>query len=110
MARRTFPAVIQWKKNENNDCHIHRFVYSLSYMKPKMNDRVQFASMSNKSKLGYEHKFLSALSKNQRKLARKHGIPSEFAAAVYRAVPGFISMDEAELAVLKYEAEWNNAA
>lgn len=37
----------------------------------------------------------AAFSKTQKALAKKHGTPAEFAAAVYQAVPGDISMDEA---------------
>lgn len=47
------------------------------------------------------------LSKWQKALAKKHGTPAEFASAVYRAVPGDISMDEASAAVEKYNREWN---
>jgi hypothetical protein len=43
-------------------------------------------------------------------LAKKHGTPAEFAAAVYLAVPGYISMDEAAEAVTKYNREWVKAA
>lgn len=47
-----------------------------------------------------------ALTPGQRKLKEKHGTPAEFAKACYEAVPGFISMDEAEAAIKKYNAEW----
>lgn len=53
--------------------------------------------------------FQPALSKQQRVLAKKHGTPAEFAVAVYKAVPGDISMDEARLAVAKYQREWDDA-
>jgi len=45
----------------------------------------------------------------QRKLAKKHGTPAEFAAAVYKCVPGDISMYEARAAVEKYNREWATA-
>lgn len=50
------------------------------------------------------------LSKAQKALAKKHGTPAEFAAAVYRAVPSEISMDEAAAAVSKYNREWAEAS
>lgn len=49
------------------------------------------------------------MSSGQRRLARKHGTPAEFARACYQAVPGFISMDEAALAVRKYNDKWATA-
>lgn len=52
---------------------------------------------------------LGAFTPAQRKLAKKHGTPAEFAKACYEAVPGFISMDEARAAVNKYNAEWEAA-
>lgn len=55
------------------------------------------------------HKVLIALTPGQRKLRLKHGTPAEFARAVYDCVPGYISMDEAEAAVLKYRQEWATA-
>jgi hypothetical protein len=45
-------------------------------------------------------------TKAQKRLAKKHGTPAEFAVAVYKAVPGFISMDEARMAIEKYNREW----
>lgn len=50
------------------------------------------------------------LTDAQRALRDKHGTPAEFAASVYQAVPGFISMDEAAQAVREYNAEWTAAA
>lgn len=50
-----------------------------------------------------------ALTPAQRKLARKHGTPPEFAKACYECVPGSISMDEARAATEKYVREWNAA-
>lgn len=50
------------------------------------------------------------LSKAQKTLARKHGTPAEFAAAVYQAVPSDISMDEAAAAISKYNREWAEAS
>jgi hypothetical protein len=52
----------------------------------------------------------AALSKRQRALAKKHGTPAEFAKAVYGAVPGMISMDEARAAVDEYGRKWRAAA
>ncbi len=46
------------------------------------------------------------MTRAQRKLVKKHGTPAEFAVAVYKAVPGDISMDEARDAVKKYNREW----
>lgn len=50
-----------------------------------------------------------SFSPAQRKLAQKHGTPAEFAQAVYKCVPGDISMDEARAAVEKYNREWAEA-
>lgn len=48
-------------------------------------------------------------SNGQRDLAAKHGTPAEFAVAVYKAVPEFISMDEAHIAVDRYQLQWDAA-
>lgn len=45
-------------------------------------------------------------TKGQRRLAKKHGTPAEFAIACYQCVPGDISMDEAEAAAQKYRREF----
>lgn len=45
----------------------------------------------------------------QAKLAKKHGNPAVFAKACYNAVPGFLSMDEARAAIVKYNQKWDNA-
>lgn len=58
---------------------------------------------------GDEPKREISLTPNQRKLAKKHGTPAEFAQAVYKCVPGDISMDEARAAVDKYNREWAEA-
>ena len=50
-----------------------------------------------------------SMTPRQRKLAKKHGTPAEFAAAVYKCVPGDISMDEARAAIEKYNVEWEAA-
>lgn len=50
------------------------------------------------------------LSPAQAKLKKKHGTPAEFAQDVYACVPGDISMDEAAVAVKKYQKEWDAAA
>jgi len=50
-----------------------------------------------------------SLTPKQRKLAEKHGTPAEFAQAVYKCVPGDISMDEARADVDKYSYEWKLA-
>lgn len=52
---------------------------------------------------------LVGLSPMQCELRQKHGTPAEFAAACYRAVPEFISMDEAATAIRNYNAEWHAA-
>lgn len=52
----------------------------------------------------------AALSRKQKRLAKKHGTPAEFARACYGCVPGDISMDEARAAVEKYNREWEAAA
>lgn len=49
------------------------------------------------------------MTPQQRKLAKKHGTPAEFAQAVYKCVPGDISMDEARASVEKYNYDWNQA-
>lgn len=51
-----------------------------------------------------------ALSREQRRLRKKHGTPAEFATACYAACPGYISMDEARIAIEKYNRQWNAAA
>ncbi len=43
----------------------------------------------------------------RRKLMERHGTPTAFAEACYRAVPEFISSEEADKAIQKYEQEWN---
>lgn len=50
----------------------------------------------------------SALTPGQRRLRKKHGTPAEFAVACYRAV-GEVSMDEANVAIAKYQKEWDAA-
>jgi soluble lytic murein transglycosylase-like protein len=42
-------------------------------------------------------------------LTRRHGTPDKFAIAVYLAVPGVISVDEAKASVEKYRREWEAA-
>jgi len=49
---------------------------------------------------------LVGLSEQQKQMIEKHGTPADFAVACYRAVPDFISMDEASDAVDAYAAEW----
>lgn len=49
------------------------------------------------------------LTPDQQELERKHGTPAQFAAACYKAVPSFISMDEARQAINKYNRDWNQA-
>lgn len=53
--------------------------------------------------------YAEQLTAKQKELKEKHGTPAKFAAAVYEAVPGYISMDEAKAAVDKYNAEWYEA-
>lgn len=50
-----------------------------------------------------------ALTLKQLELKAKHGTPLEFAAACYVAVPVWISMNEADDAVAKYQQEWDDA-
>lgn len=57
-----------------------------------------------------EEYYTLILTEAQRILARKHGTPAEFARAVYKTVPEFISMDEARAAIDKYNKEWEEAA
>lgn len=42
-------------------------------------------------------------------IASKHGTPTEFANAVWRAVGDFISVAEAEEAIAKFNREWEEA-
>jgi hypothetical protein len=49
------------------------------------------------------------MSPKQKRLAAKHGTPAEFAKACYDTVPEFCSMDEARIAIEKYNKEWSNA-
>jgi len=49
------------------------------------------------------------LSKKQKELKRKHGTPEKFAIACYIAVPGVISVNEANAAIEKYNKEWIEA-
>lgn len=49
------------------------------------------------------------MTEGQLKLKEAHGTPMEYAAAVWRAVPAFISVAEAQAAVEKYFAEWEAA-
>ena len=51
----------------------------------------------------------TAFTAAQRRLKKKHGTPEEFAAACYRAVPHWVSFDEARMAIEKYNAEWRAA-
>jgi hypothetical protein len=51
----------------------------------------------------------SGISKKQTELMQRHGTPSGFAIACYELVPGTISMDEAKVAVEKYQKEWDDA-
>jgi len=51
----------------------------------------------------------SAFTPAQKKLAKQHGTPAQFATDVYKCVPGDISMDEARAAIKKYNREWSAA-
>lgn len=51
----------------------------------------------------------AAFTTGQKILAKKHGTPAEFAAAVYKTVPEFLSMDEARKAIEDYNRDWENA-
>jgi hypothetical protein len=46
------------------------------------------------------------MSEELERLEAKHGTPFEFAVACYNAVPGFISRDEADAAIKRYNDEW----
>lgn len=46
------------------------------------------------------------LSLGQKKLYRKHGTPSQFAAACYECVPSMVSVVEARAAIEKYNRQW----
>lgn len=50
------------------------------------------------------------LSPEQRRLAKKHGLPNEFARSVFECVPGEISMDEASRAIANYARAWKAAS
>lgn len=54
-------------------------------------------------------KIENSLTDAQKKLRNVHGTPDKFAIACFEAVPGFISMDEAIAAVLKYANDWEEA-
>jgi hypothetical protein len=47
--------------------------------------------------------------KTQEELRQAHGTPVEFAQAVFKAVGGEISIDEAEAAIDEYREEWRKA-
>ena len=50
------------------------------------------------------------MTKEQRKLADKHGIPIQFADKVMEACARMmITPQEAEAAIVKYDAEWTEA-
>ena len=59
---------------------------------------------------GAHRMYRQVLSQKQQTLMVLHGTPDEFAKAVYAAVPGDISMDEAADTVKKYLLEWTEAA
>jgi hypothetical protein len=63
----------------------------------------------HRTKKGNHHYICPDLgwSAKQRELAAKHGTPAQFAVAVYKTVPEFISMDEARVEIEKYNREWN---
>ncbi len=48
------------------------------------------------------------MTPKQKELLKKHGSPSAFAKAVYAAL-GEISINEANVAILKYQREWEVA-
>ncbi len=49
------------------------------------------------------------LSDKQKELKEKHGTPDEFAIACFKAVPDFISVNEAYAGIEKYNNEWIKA-
>ncbi|WP_423176256.1 MULTISPECIES: hypothetical protein [unclassified Stenotrophomonas maltophilia group] len=58
--------------------------------------------------LSPKRKGADGLTRGQRALKEAHGTPEAFASAVWRAV-GEISVDEAQTAINKYQAEWEAA-
>lgn len=52
---------------------------------------------------------MDSRSMTRDEIASKHGTPSEFASAVWRAVGDFISVAEAEDAIAKFNREWEEA-
>ncbi len=66
--------------------------------------------LENYRRVTREKFFHDSLSLRQRELVKKHGTPAEFAQAVYKSVPGYISMTEAADAVEKYTKEFNESA
>ena len=49
------------------------------------------------------------MTEAQERLKQAHGTPPEYAVAVWRACPEFLSVDEAQAAVVRYLAEWGEA-
>jgi hypothetical protein len=43
-------------------------------------------------------------------LEKLYGNPDRFSASVFLAVPGYISVDEANAGIEKYQKEWDDAA
>jgi hypothetical protein len=75
--------------------------------------RAQWALESQVRKVRQDKKTAlldAAMSPAQKKLRKKHGTPAQFAMAAYRTVPEFCSMDEAQAAIDKYNAEWKAAS
>jgi hypothetical protein len=49
------------------------------------------------------------LTQMQNAMKQRHGTPTEYANACMMAVPGFISFDEAQIDISKYQSEWDAA-
>ena len=49
------------------------------------------------------------LSVKQKELKKKHGTPDEFSIACFKAVPDFISVREADIAIDIYNKQWIEA-
>jgi len=58
------------------------------------------------SSLGNVHRD-KIITERRKKLEIRHGTPTEFAKACYKAVPEFISIKEADEGIRKYKEEWD---
>lgn len=69
-----------------------------------------FHVLKNMKKAKWKRIVSVGYTRRQVALMKKHGTPAEFAVAVYKCVPGDISMDEARAAIEKYNREWEEAS